>query len=498
MARLKIIVDKTTDWLAYYPTEDLFTAHDYLAQGSSTETAATQVINLCNSYRYLSYGYYTSLLAEARGHKVIPSIRTINDLGKKSIYGLNLENLNALLNKLVSRDALLKAELEENQRLEVTLCFGQTRFTPLADLARQLFEQFPCPVLSITFRKNQDWQIEAIRPEGLKHLTGEDEDLFAKALDSYSRKIWRKPSAKKKYRYDLAILVDPQEKLPPSDPDALKAFIKAGNKLGIDVELIEKKDFSHLAEYDALFIRETTSISNHTYRFAKKAEVEGLVVFDDPTSILRCCNKVYLADLLASKGIPMPQTTFLYKDHIKELRQVAKSMTYPAVLKVPDGAFSKGVVKVNDQKELLEQAAHYFKQSAILLVQEFMYTDYDWRIGVLNNKAIFACQYFMTKGHWQIYNHSSGEAESGGFATLPIHQVPAQVLKIALKATKLIGDGLYGVDLKQSGDRVVVIEVNDNPNIDSDVEDLYSKEDLYLQVMGEFLRRMELRSSGHG
>ena len=123
---------------------------------------------------------------------------------------------------------------------------------------------------------------------------------------------------------------------------------------------------------------------------------------------------------------------------------------------------------------------------------------YDWRIGVLNNKAIFSCQYFMTKGHRQIYNHSSGEAESGGFATLPIHQVPAQVLKTALKATKLIGDGLYGVDLKQSGDRVVVIEVNDNPNIDSEVEDLYSKEGLYLQVMGEFLRRMELRSSGHG
>lgn len=127
-----------------------------------------------------------------------------------------------------------------------------------------------------------------------------------------------------------------------------------------------------------------------------------------------------------------------------------------------------------------------------------MYTDYDWRIGILNNKPLFACQYFMTKGHWQIYNHTSGEAVSGGFATLPVHQVPPQVLKIALKATKLIGDGLYGVDLKQSGDRVVVIEVNDNPNIDSEVEDLYLKEDLYHQVMSEFLRRMEQKRLGLG
>lgn len=497
MTRLRLIVDKKSDWTAYYPTEDLLTAHEYLAQGSHSGSKPTQVINLCNSYRYLSYGYYTSLLAEARGHKVIPSIRTINDLGKKSIYGLNMEGLHATLNKLVNKNAALRTQLEEEQRLQVTLCFGQTHFAPLADLARQIFEHFPCPILSMTFRKAETWQIESLRPEGLKHLNEQEQDLFASALDAYSRKVWRKPNTKRQYRYDLAILVDPHDKLPPSDPVALKNFIKAGRQLGMDVELIEKKDFSHLAEYDALFIRETTSISNHTYRFAKKAEVEGMVVMDDPTSILRCCNKVYLADLLASKGIPMPHTTFLYKDRKKELLAIAATLHYPAVLKVPDGAFSKGVVKVQDQAELMTQAEVYFKQSAILLVQEFMYTDYDWRIGVLNNKPLFACQYFMTKGHWQIYNHSSGEAESGGFTTLPVHQVPAQVIKTALKATKLIGNGLYGVDLKQSGDRVVVIEVNDNPNIDSDVEDLYLKEDLYHQVMSEFLRRLENKRLGN-
>ncbi|MDR9467534.1 RimK family protein [Marinospirillum sp.] len=491
MTRLKIVVDKLADWVAYYPSEDLISAHDYLAQGSRTDATPTQVINLCNSYRYLSYGYYTSLLAEARGHKVIPSIRAINDLGKKSIYGLNLDSLNESLNKLVKRSKTLQTQLEDDQRLEITLCFGQTLFEPLSELARQIFEHFPCPLLSISFRPGDNWQIEALKPKGLKHLTPEEEDLFATALDGFSRKIWRKTTQRRKYRYDLAILVDHQEALPPSDPQALKQMIRAGRKLGLDVDLISKKDFSRLAEYDGLFIRETTSISNHTYRFAKKAEVEGLVVMDDPTSILRCCNKVYLADLLASKKIAMPGTHFLYKDHKKELQQLAGELNYPVVLKVPDGAFSKGVVKAENKTELLEAAKNYFRHSAILLVQEFMYTDYDWRIGVLNNKPLFACQYFMTQGHWQIYNHSTGTTESGDFATLPVHQVPQQVVKTALKATRLIGDGLYGVDLKQSGERVVVIEVNDNPNIDSEVEDAYLKEDLYLQLMGEFLRRME-------
>ena len=46
--------------------------------------------------------------------------------------------------------------------------------------------------------------------------------------------------------------------------------------MGVEVELITKKDYPRLAEYDALFIRETTGLDHHTYRFAKKAEEEGM------------------------------------------------------------------------------------------------------------------------------------------------------------------------------------------------------------------------------
>jgi hypothetical protein len=36
-----------------------------------------------------------------------------------------------------------------------------------------------------------------------------------------------------------------------------------------------------------------------------------------------------------------------------------------------------------------------------------MYTEFDWRIGILNGQALYACQYFMSRGHWQIYNHAA-------------------------------------------------------------------------------------------
>jgi len=70
------------------------------------------------------------------------------------------------------------------------------------------------------------------------------------------------------------------------------------------------------------------------------------------------------------------------------------------------------------------------------------------------------------------------------------------VVKLALKATQPVGDGLYGVDLKQVGNRPVVIEVNDNPSIDAGVEDAYLGDELYLRVMREFLRRMERKRQG--
>ena len=54
-----------------------------------------------------------------------------------------------------------------------------------------------------------------------------------------------------------------------------------------------------------------------------------------------------------------------------------------------------------------------------------------------------------------------------------------------------MGDGFYGVDIKDLGDKAVIIEVNDNPSIDKGVEDLHSGSMLYQQIMGVFLKRLD-------
>ncbi|MEJ2533647.1 MAG: hypothetical protein P8Y92_17865 [Halioglobus sp.] len=185
----------------------------------------------------------------------------------------------------------------------------------------------------------------------------------------------------------------------------------------------------------------------------------------------------------------------LYKDQPQQLAQLEETLGYPIVVKIPDGSFSRGVEKARDRGELEAICKRLFQESTLLLAQEFLYTDFDWRIGILDNEPLYACRYYMVKDHWQIYRHGS-RTDSGGFDTLPVAEVPPAVLAAALRATRPIGNGFYGVDVKERDGKGFVIEVNDNPNIDHRVEDKYLGMELYRQIMGIFLKRMEARR-GH-
>ena len=344
-------------------------------------------------------------------------------------------------------------------------------------------------------RYRKRWEIAGLRAKSPKQLSPEQEDHFADALNIFSRKVWRKRRKQKAARYDLAILCDPNEAMPPSDKGALKRFIRAGKEAGIDCEVIRQRDYLRLPEYDGLFIRTTTNIDHYTYRFAKKAENEGLVTIDDSNSILRCTNKIYLADLFRIHKVSAPNTVVLYKDYPEQLAELEQTLGFPIVVKIPDGAFSKGVEKARDPKALAEICKKLFRHSTLLLAQEFLYTDFDWRIGILDNQPLYACKYYMVKDHWQIYRHGN-RTDSGGFATLPIADVPHSVVETALRATRPIGDGFYGVDLKERNGKGCVIEVNDNPNVDKGIEDKYLGMDLYRRFMSTMLKRMEARR-GH-
>jgi glutathione synthase/RimK-type ligase-like ATP-grasp enzyme len=99
----------------------------------------------------------------------------------------------------------------------------------------------------------------------------------------------------------------------------------------------------------------------------------------------------------------------------------------------------------------------------------------------------------MVEDHWQIYHWHGNKVKDGRDEAVPINEVPPKILKIAQRAANLIGDGFYGIDIKDCNGTIMVIEINDNPSIDYGVEDAILKDDLYLQVMQYMLNRIKLK-----
>lgn len=482
-----VVVDKQADWPASLPGVDVVTATEYLTEDNYTRRRGMRVYNLCRSFAYQSNGYYVSLLAGARDHRPLPEITTIQDLKLADSTRLFNDELERLIKKSLAR---LSSEV-----FELNVYFGEASSRRHQALARALFNLFPSPLLKARFSyRNKEWKLSAIAPMALGEVPESQHPFIFETAAAHFKRRHHSGRRRTPARYDLAILSNPEEKDAPSDSKALRKFEKAAKALGFSVDFLDKTDYGVVAEYDALFIRETTAVNHHTYRFSRRAAREGLVVVDDPLSILRCTNKVFLAQLLARHRIATPKTMLIHRGNIDS---VGAELGFPCVLKQPDSAFSKGVVKVDDETELKQQVRELLERSDLIVGQAFEPTEYDWRIGVLDGEPLYACRYYMAPEHWQIVKRSdkTGASKWGQHETLDVSQVPPTVLDVAVRSSRAIGNGLYGVDLKQVGNRCKVIEVNDNPSLDADVEDQFLGDELYHRIMSYFLARLEARVS---
>lgn len=483
-----LVVDNPERWKFDFPNVTVVTARQYLTDPQFQRMRSCRVYNVCRHYRYQSAGYYVSLLAEARGHRPLPRITTIQDLKTASIFRAASGELDDLIqSSLASIHAAT---------FSLSIYFAQNTAKRHARLARHLFNLFPAPLLRAEFKRNAEkiWSLTNISPISAANVPPEHHDTLMQLARAYFSRGNLSVPRRTPPRFTMAILADPGDSTPPSDAKALQRFIRAAEGHSIAAELITKDDYGSLAEYDALFIRSTTQVNNYTFRFSRRAESEGMVVIDSPDSIIRCANKVFLAELFERSRIPAPKTVIVHKEN-KNL--VLMQLGLPCILKQPDSAFSQGVVKVKTKEEYERTIDQLLEKSDMIIAQEFVPTEFDWRIGIIDRRPLYACRYYMARGHWQIVDHSKkGSASYGRADTVPMAEVPEVVVQAALKAAHSIGDGLYGVDVKLIGARPIVIEVNDNPSIDSGVEDTVLRDELYDTIMGVFKARLEGGGNG--
>src|SRR5258706_13305246 len=212
-----VVVEKPENWKFSLEDVDLVTPDDYTTNESFQSEKNLKVLNLCKSYQYQSEGYYVSLLAEARGDKVLPGVSTIQDLRFPSILRDDSLDFDALIQNTFRN--------EPYDRVEFNVYFGITQSEHLNRLAQQLFQMVQAPSLRAVFSKKNKWVLQNIRPINLNEVPEADKSLLVSSLEKYLlRKRDYRPDKKK---YDLAILTNPEDSNPPSDDRALQRFYKA-------------------------------------------------------------------------------------------------------------------------------------------------------------------------------------------------------------------------------------------------------------------------------
>ncbi|NMF87719.1 RimK family protein [Aromatoleum petrolei] len=478
-----VVVSNPKDWSLALPDVNVVSAREYLTDPACAGHGVTQVFNLCRSYRYQSLGYYVSLLAEARSQKPLPGVTTIEDLQSQNLVRLLTSDLHGLI-----QSALAPIRSDS---FTLSIYFGRNLAERYDLLSRHLFNLLQAPLLQADFvRKHDSWQVKSVVAVTVTEVPPQHRDFMIESARAYFSGRWPRPRRRYLPRFTLAILRDPDNTQPASNAAAIRKFEKAARALGLATQVIGRQDLARLPQFDALFIRDNTFINHYTYRFSRRAAAEGLVVIDDPVSILRCNNKVYLAELLPQHNIATPKTLLVHRGNVQD---IIPALGLPCVLKQPDSCLSIGVVKAETAEELQAHVTRLLENSELIVAQEFLPTEFDWRVGILDRRLLFVCKYHMARGHWQIIHRDAehNTYEEGPTTALALEEAPSEVLRTALRAANLIGDGFYGVDLKQVGDRCCVIEVNDNPNVDAGNEDNVLKDALYHHVMDVFATRLE-------
>jgi glutathione synthase/RimK-type ligase-like ATP-grasp enzyme len=498
VSRILVVVSTPADAPAL-PPEQVVTADRYLEDAQGLSDPETVVINLCRSYRYRTKGYYVSLLADARAQQVVPSVETIEALAEpfrlfRALREASVPTCAAAERPTRKRSARPDAPAADaggqSADTETVLAlFGVCDDPRFAAAALRVYREWPVPALALEFaREDGDWKLGGVAAVPVQRLQVEARAELGVLLRRGSFLRRSATPAREETRASIAVLVDPGDPFSPSSPETIDRLERVGARLSVHVERIGMDEIERLGEYDALFIRALTGVREPAFQFALRAEALAMPVIDDPQSIVRCSNKVFLEELLHREQIPTPKTVIATA---RTPWETLARLGLPLVIKLPDGSFSAAVHRVESEAQYRERSAEMFRHSPLIIAQEYLPTEFDWRVTVLDGHVLFAAKYHMARGHWQIRSDHGGRERYGKVDAVPREQAPRQVVDVALRAAQLIGDGLYGVDIKEAPGGPVVIEVNDNPNLDIGYDDAADGAAVYEDLIEFFVRRIE-------
>jgi ribosomal protein S6--L-glutamate ligase len=210
---------------------------------------------------------------------------------------------------------------------------------------------------------------------------------------------------------------------------------------------------------DAIIPRIAVQHTAYGNAVVRQFEMMGVLTLNDSVAISRSRDKLRSLQLLAKKGIGLPVTGFAHSiDATNELISMCGGA--PLVVKLLQGTQGMGVV-LAETKKAAESVIEAFKEvRADILVQEYIAESKgaDIRCIVLGKKVIAAMERQGIDGEFRSNLHRGGKAKK--------ITITAEERKTAIKAAKVMGLNLAGVDLLRSARGPLVIEVNSSPGLE--------------------------------
>lgn len=156
--------------------------------------------------------------------------------------------------------------MKTNKSREFTLSiyFGQNIAQKYKELSSLFYKHFQVPFLRVKFSHNLKWTVQSIKTISESEIPQEHFETVQTFANQYFEKKRYDTPKLVNYQFDLAILVNPNDPAPPSNPKGLKKFLEIADKMNIYAEIVEPKDLSRLSSFDALFIRQSTEVNNET------------------------------------------------------------------------------------------------------------------------------------------------------------------------------------------------------------------------------------------
>ena len=252
-----------------------------------------------------------------------------------------------------------------------------------------------------------------------------------------------------------------------------RRLVEEARKRGLDPYVADPMKFSlfvadgvidilhngELFDFDAVIPRIGHSITKHGVAVLRHLEQLGIWTANTGTGILQSRDKLHATQILARNRIPVPRTTY-----VRDIIDVETAVDFvgglPVVIKVTQGTQGQGVFLRHTIREARNLVQGLLLTGRSILIQEYIAESHgtDVRALVVGDRVVASMRRRARGREFRSNYHLNGTVESV--------DLPKEFEEAACRAARVLGLHIAGVDLLESRNGPLVLEVNSSPGLE--------------------------------